>query len=238
LNIVSEPERFSEAHVLSTFAPDIGNALAGVLSATQALRNGGEADPIFRRDLLGAMEDRLQTLRIIYENWVISGSVKLNSLRITPRTIEPAPWLFSILAAWRQRDTAKHLLWDIRLDIDQSRIDFDLELVELALANLLSAAVAAAPERSRLQVSSGYAEKMGLWIEISDQGARFTAERLGDILENPEIPQLATPRLQDGRFLGLRVTGAIAEAHGGRIEAIDREGFSCSLQMTILNQAV
>jgi len=232
---VSEPNTFPEANVLPAFIPAIGNALAGVLSATQALLNGAEADPVFRRDLLGAMEANLQYLRFVYENWVVSGSAGLGDLNPVPREIEPSRWLSGFLAPWRRRIQDRELIWEARVKSNHPPIRFDQDLVGLALENLLALSLAAAPAGSQVLVSSGFAQVGGsLWIEISDQGPGLTDESIKKALfALPEEAQSASMRLGDGRYLGLRVASAVARAHAGRLERVDRSGYSCSLRLTI-----
>ena len=231
---MSEPARFSEAKVLLNFAPDIGNALAGVLSATQALLNGAASDPVFRTDLLGDMEANLQYLRFIYENWVVSGSVNVGKLELVRRDLEPSTWLVNFLAAWPQKALDKRLRWEANVHADHPGVRIDRNLVELALENLLSVSIALAPARSLVRVSSGFSrEDESIWIEVSDQGPELSGETLASVLDRPELGRLESPRLKDGRILGLLVAGAIAQAHGGRLESVNRVEFDCSMRLSL-----
>ncbi|HUF39169.1 MAG TPA: ATP-binding protein [Anaerolineales bacterium] len=235
---MSHSNHLSEAELLFTFVPDIGNALAGVLSATQALMNGAANDPAFRRDLLGDMEDNLHYLRFIYENWVVSGSFRAGEMDLVPRTVEPSTWLTGFLAPWPQRAIDKRLRWEVHVPADHPPARFDQDLVELALENLLSISVAAAPERSQVLVASGYARDGGrLWFEISDQGPELSARMLADVAAGAGPPEIAAPRFADGRFLGLRVANAVARLHGGAITLGESPVFPCSLRMTLRTPA-
>lgn len=231
---MSKSNRFSQAELFFTFVPDIGNALAGVLSATQALRNGAARDPIFRRDLLGGMEENLHFLRFVYENWVISGSVLAGRITLVPRVVEPSIWLANFLGPWQQRALDRSLFWEIRVPADHPPARFDQNLVELALENLLSIAILIAPEQSLVLVSSGFAPEGGsLWIEISDQGPALTSSMLADVIRRRSPTNGDHLRFEDGRYLGLGVAGTVAELHGGLLELVERPGFSCSLRLSI-----
>jgi signal transduction histidine kinase len=224
-----------------TIVPDIGNALAGVLSATQALRNGAARDPIFRRDLLGGMENTLLFLRIVYENWVVSGSVLSGKITLVPREVEPSIWLDNFLGPWLQRALDRRLIWEVQVPADHPPTRFDQNLVELALENLLSIAIDMSPMQSHVLVSSGFSREGGsLWFEVSDQGPALTGSMLADAIRRRSPADGDSPRLDEnnlrfdeGRYLGLSVASAVAELHGGRLEQFERPGFSCSLRLSL-----
>ncbi len=229
-----KPDSVSQADLFFTFVPDIGNALAGVLSATQALRNGAARDPIFRRDLLGGMEDNLLFLRFVYENWVVSGSVLSGKITLFPREVEPSIWLANFLGPWLQRALDRQLIWEVRVPADHPPTRFDQNLVERALENLLSIAIVSAPERSQVLVSSGFDREGGsLWIEISDQGPALTDSMLADAIRRRSSADGDDLRLDEGRFLGLSVASAVADLHGGQLERVEHPGFSCSLRLSL-----
>lgn len=235
---MSKPNNLSQAELFFTFVPDIGNALAGVLSATQALRNGAARDPSFRRDLLGGMEDNLLFLRFVYENWVFSGSVRSGRITLVPREVEPSIWLANFLDPWLQRAFDRGLIWEVRMPADHPLARFDQNLVELALENLLSIAIVTAPEQSQVLVSSGFAREGGsLWIEISDQGPALTGSLLADAIRQRSPGDGDNLRFDEGRYLGLSVANAVAELHGGELEMVERPGFSCSLRLSLQTEA-
>lgn len=230
----SKADFSAEADTLLDLVPDIGNALAGVLSATQALRNGAASDPAFRGDLLGEMEDSLHLLRSLYENWIVSGSVLSGRIALIPRQVEPTPWLSGVLSSWPQREPDKHLRWEIAVRPDHPAIRLDQDLVELALENLLAGSIAAAPDRSGLLVASGFAaEGPGLWIEISDQGQALTGQALSGVIDGVRPPEADGPRFDEGRFIGLRVADAVARLHGGSLAVVGRSGFACTLRLSL-----
>lgn len=214
--------------------PEIGNALGGVLSATQALLNGAENDPAFRRDLLGDMEANLHYLSFMLDNWILYTAIRSGKFNLVRRQVDLQEWLGTLLDSWPKRPYGKRLRWDIRLGQDLPTVLLDLGLVEQALENLRYASVLSAPAGTAIRISAGYLPReRAIWIEISDAGPWLADDILPRLIASPDRIRWAHPRLQHGSHLGLGIAHAIALAHGGRLASYAGHEHASRFRLTL-----
>jgi signal transduction histidine kinase len=117
----------------------------------------------------------------------------------------------------------------VTLDAPHSAlVRFDPRLVGRAVRNLVENAVQASGERGRVEVE----------VEV-EPGEREVVVRVQD--RGPGVPPDLLPRIFEPNFsttsggtgLGLPITQRIVEEHGGRIEAVNREGGGLSVTITL-----
>ncbi|HVS16903.1 MAG TPA: ATP-binding protein [Thermoanaerobaculia bacterium] len=105
-------------------------------------------------------------------------------------------------------------------------VRFDPRLVGRAVRNLVENAVQASGDRGRVEIAvePGGREVV---VRVADRGPGVPPELLPRIFE----PNFSTT--SGGTGLGLPITQRIVEEHGGRIEAINREGGGLSVTITL-----
>jgi signal transduction histidine kinase/ActR/RegA family two-component response regulator len=115
---------------------------------------------------------------------------------------------------------AKELKFLKKLSLAEVRIDADSARLTQILWNLVKNAVKFTPQGGELTISSRL-EKRGssefVLIEVSDTGIGIEAERLAVIFDAFEQGDRAITRQFGGLGLGLAISRALAEAHGGTL---------------------
>jgi two-component system NtrC family sensor kinase len=109
----------------------------------------------------------------------------------------------------------------------------DAELIRQVLLNLLANAVEAAPENGRIEVKAEAVEQGGksmIAVHVSDDGPGMSQEFATRIFE-----PFVTGK-PEGTGLGLYISAAIAERHGGRL-TLDSTGPGGSRFTLLLPQA-
>jgi signal transduction histidine kinase len=120
---------------------------------------------------------------------------------------------------------------DLECDPFERSVPVDGAALGRALAHLIANAVRFTPAGGRVVVR---ARERGdrLRLEVEDSGVGVAPERLSELLTRwlpmpPDLPQPATAGLgfnEPGLGLGLPTARAIAEAHGGTLEALSEPG--------------
>jgi signal transduction histidine kinase len=97
-------------------------------------------------------------------------------------------------------------------------VDGDAERLGQVLGNLLDNALRHTPPGGRVEVRA-HARGRLVVLEVVDTGEGISAEHLGHVFERFYRADLARDRAHGGSGIGLAISKALVEAHGGRIEA-------------------
>lgn len=142
---------------------------------------------------------------------------KSTDLRLTPTPL--AGFLNEIVHdALGLIDAKKHRLQyaspptDILVALDHARMS-------LAITNILNNAIRFTPEGGRIAIQTKVQSSRHVWILISDTGIGLVREEQERIFDRFYQVEDHMTRTQGGLGIGLSITKAVIEAHGGRIWA-------------------
>lgn len=121
--------------------------------------------------------------------------------------------------------------WRVRVDTAGS-IPADRERLETALDGLLENAITATEVGDAIRLGCR-AEGDVLVIEVSDAGTGIRAADLPRIFDRFSRVEVDRARTNGGSGLGLSITKAIVEAHGGTIEVESREGAGTTFRIRL-----
>lgn len=214
--MTAESERL-RSDLLATVSHDLRTPLAAIGgAASTVLQNAGERLAPSERSLLQDITDESERMTRLVENLLQLG--RLDS----GRALISADWYpideivdASLRQSGRTQDTAR-----IRIELpgDPVMVHGDATLLAQLLFNLLDNAANHAPGSEVLLRVSRKADAVR--IEVLDRGPGLgdNPERLFERFERGNQPP------SRGVGLGLAICRAIAEAHGGRIDARNRDG--------------
>jgi len=101
------------------------------------------------------------------------------------------------------------------------------------LINLLSNAVRAAPEGSRVEVAAAYEPAGGISITVRDYGPGIPTAELESVFQPFNNSELERSRRGGGTGLGLWISRTLVELHGGtlRLESDGAHGTTAIVRM-------
>jgi len=139
-------------------------------------------------------------------------------LQLTPETINAHRAIYRALEICQRDIDAKHL--EVRLDLAASafHVRADPARFQQVLWNLIKNAVKFTPTGS-ITISSVNDGSGRLIIEVADTGIGMTRERLARIFKPFEQGEVSITRRFGGLGLGLAISRAMIEAHGGALKA-------------------
>jgi two-component system sensor histidine kinase KdpD len=205
--------------LLSAVSHDIRTPLAGIAGASSSLADSFESlDPQTRKDLLATINDEAERLTQLVENLLhmtrlSSGKVVIN------RQWHPVEDIIGSTLGRMERQLAGRAV-DVHVDDGVPLGHVDAVLIEQLLVNLVDNAVKYSSPGTPIDVTARAAHG-GVELEVSDRGKGFTPgdeERVFDLFYRASD---ARPDRR-GTGIGLAICRAIAEAHGGSIEAHSR----------------
>ena len=132
---------------------------------------------------------------------------------------------FAASAAGRGVEIEVRVPKDLLVDVDELRI-------RQALGNLLENALRHTPSGGRVTIDATRRDG-ALRVEVRDTGEGFPDGSLPGVFEAFARPDASRTRTEGGAGLGLAIVRAIAEAHGGTVEAANLPGGGAAVVLTI-----
>jgi two-component system, OmpR family, sensor histidine kinase KdpD len=204
--------------LLSAVSHDLRTPLASITGAASTLRSQSEKLlPETRQELVDSIADEAERLSRLVSN--LLDMTRLESGVELRRDLYP---LEEIVGAALQRlerqlggrEVTTHLPDDLPL------VPGDDVLLGQLLVNLMENAIKYTPEATPIEVAAECAGD-AIFLEVRDRGPGFAPQEEQRIFEKFQRGRYAGA---SGAGLGLAICRAIAEAHGGSIEALNRAG--------------
>ena len=130
----------------------------------------------------------------------------------------------TVLRVVAQRAEKSGLKIDCSLADDLPALSADERKLKQALLNLLVNAIKFTPDGGRVQLDVRCSEEEGYVFEVSDNGIGMARENIPTALRQFGQIDSALNRKYEGTGLGLPLTKALVEMHGGRLELESRLG--------------
>jgi two-component system sensor histidine kinase KdpD len=224
----AEAERL-QSSLLSSVSHDLRTPLAVITGAASTLLSAAPSvDPAAQRDLLEAIYDESVRLSRLVGNLLDMTRLAAGAMKVHKewQSIEAVVGA----AAGRVEDRLGGRPLKAQVPADLPLVPFDAVLVEQVLINLMENAAKYSPAGAPIEVSASAGASGEVVLEVKDRG--------------PGVPEPERQRIFDkfyrvrgaptgGAGLGLAICRGIVEAHGGRIEALAREGGGSVFRFTL-----
>ncbi len=153
---------------------------------------------------------------------IVNGALEIGSVsgghRLQESTVELAPLIKSAINILSARADDKGI--EITFDRQEAGVLViaDETKITQVLANVLSNAIKYSRRVSRVRVTSGFRDDRSFAIRIADEGVGMSAADIETALLPFGRADYATGQAEPGMGLGLPISKAILEAHGGSLE--------------------
>ncbi len=218
--LLEEVDQWRSA-LVGAVSHDLRTPLASIKAAVSTLRGEFVTIPTEdRRVLLETIEDQCDRLTGLVANLLDMARLEAGTLTLRSETQAVADVVDDAVATVRSA-LARHTL-DVRIDDDLPMIEADPVLISQVLANLLTNAAQHSPDGSVITIA---ASKVGreVAVTVSDEGPGVPEQ------DRERIFHMLDRNAGSGRAgLGLAISTAFVEAHGGRITVTDAPGGGAS----------
>jgi hypothetical protein len=214
----AEAANQSKDHFLAVLSHELRTPLTPVLLAASSMQKDKSLSPealenmemIVRNVRLEAklIDDLLDVTRII------SGKMELS---LEPVDLNKA--ILESVGICRERIDEKGLLLETSLDANVGILTADMLRIQQVLWNLLNNAIKFTPERGTVQISAKRLRPDSCEVRVQDSGIGIGPEALSRIFEPFEQSDRDVTRRYGGLGLGLAISRAVVESHGGTIRA-------------------
>jgi two-component system sensor histidine kinase KdpD len=206
--------------LLDAIAHEFKTPLTSIKAASTALLGGCLRRPEELRELLTVMDEEASRLGTLVTDVVQTARIEAGQVQLKRRPCAINRLVSSLLEEIKSLTDGRH----VQVTLSQAVIEvaLDLELIKLALRQLVDNAVKYSPPYSPLEITAASSE-CDMVISVGDRG--------------PGIPEPELPRIFDrfyrlnaghngipGTGIGLAIARQIVEAHGGTIAVANRPG--------------
>ena len=221
-----------KAGLISTLAHDMRTPLASIKGyATALLMDEVTYEPETQREFLGFIDEECDTLlTLIYDLLESSVIDDAGLLRLEPQPVRLPHLVKSVTDEIARRTDRHRFLFDFPEHFPI--VDADPDRIAQVLRNLLDNAVKYSPEGG-LIVVRGEVRKDEVVVSVADQGVGLTMENLNRLFDKFFRAKPPFGRRVPGSGLGLPISRAIVESHGGRIWAESQLGQGTTLFFTL-----
>ncbi|HEY3764665.1 MAG TPA: ATP-binding protein [Gaiellales bacterium] len=216
-------ERRASENRLRRFVADAGHELRTPLTSVRGyaelFRRGGAAHPDDVGMMMARIESEAQRMGVLVEDLLLLA--KLDQGR--PLAHQQVH-LSELVAEMAGDQNMLQPDWPLELRIDPGvEVVGDEQRLRQAVGNLLANTRAHTPRGTRTTVAVAMRAGMAM-VEVADDGPGIPDEIMGRVFERFFRADPSRSRASGGSGLGLSIVSAIAEAHGGRVEAESPQG--------------
>jgi two-component system, OmpR family, sensor histidine kinase KdpD len=231
---ILEATEHLQTALLNSISHDLRTPLASITGVLSSLRD--EEARLDEETSAGLIDDAYQEaerLNHLVGNLLNMTRLEGGALRVSKTPGEIQDLVGTALAQMGPRLRGR----PVKLDIPDSLplAPMDLSLMTQVLVNILDNAVKYSPPGSPVEISA-YTNDREAVVEVADRGVGIPPGDLTRVFD--KFYRVQRPGSAAGTGLGLSISKGIVEAHGGRIEARNREGggarllFALPLTMT------
>jgi heavy metal sensor kinase len=207
---------------LRRFTADASHELRTPLALMRTELDGALArkrGPEENRRVLLEMQEEVDRMTRLVDRLLMLARADAGSLHPALTPVDVADTLYEAAARWRPEAARKAVQIDVKAP-DSGRIKADPDLLRRVLDNLLDNAVRHTPTDGVVQLA-GERDAQGWHLDVHDGGPGVPAEARSLLFGRFGRLDGSRARNNGGAGLGLALSRAIAEAHGGTLDLVE-----------------
>jgi heavy metal sensor kinase len=193
-------------------------------------RTAGEYQQVLR-----GLEAEVEHMSRMVDQLLMLARADAGALKPAEANLDVADFLHETAARWRPVADSRHVQVDVDAP-DSGSVRADPDLLRRVMDNLIDNATRHTPEGTAVQLSG--APTSGGWnIDVHDQGPGVPVAARSVLFERFARADGARARDTAGAGLGLALSRAIAESHGGSLTLVDQNGTGATFRLFLPRSA-
>lgn len=228
--IESEREKM-RSNLLRAISHDLRTPLTGILGASSAiLENGNRLDQQTHNKLISNVKEDSQWLIRMVENLLSVTRIKEGTMNVTktPEAIEEI--VAETISRIRKRFPKQKIL--VKVPDELLLVPMDGTLIEQVLINLLENAIKHSPLDSEIEVNVKKNELVAVF-EVIDNGPGIAEEDFPYLFKSYVPNGKRSSDSSRGMGIGLSICMSIIKAHGGKMEAVNKNSGGAVFRFTL-----
>lgn len=203
---------------LAVLSHELRTPLTPVLVATTAMLDD-PTTPIEVRPMLEMTRRNIELEARLIDDLLDVTRISRGKLQLNREVVDAHALILQAVEICRDDIRAGGLELNIDLTAESHHVEADPARLQQVLWNLIKNAVKFTPAGGRLAIRSRQGDDPGLIVEVSDSGIGIESAALPVIFDAFEQGETTTRRRFGGLGLGLAISRAVTEMHGGRLSA-------------------
>ena len=205
-----------QATFISVMSHELKTPVAIIKGYAGTLRRTDmELDQPTQAEFLEGIEEEADRLARLIGDLLEVSRIQAGGLRLHPSEVDLAELAAQVVSAYAATTTAA-FEFQLRFEEDLPLVFVDAERVRMVLNNLISNAIKYSPAGGTVRVG-GWKEHAQVLTYVSDEGIGISADEIPRLFSRFYRIDNRLAREMQGSGLGLYLTKAIVEAHGGTI---------------------
>ena len=217
---------------LRRFTADASHELRSPLAVMRSELEGTLArarTPAEYQQVLRGLEAEVEHMSRMVDQLLMLARADAGALRPAETNLDVADFLHETAARWRPVADSRHVQVDVDAP-DSGSVLADPDLLRRVMDNLIDNATRHTPEGTAVQLTG--APTAGGWnIDVRDHGPGVPAAARSVLFERFVRADTARARDTAGAGLGLALSRAIAESHGGSLQLLDQNGSGATFRL-------
>ncbi len=210
-----------KATFISAVSHELKTPVALIKGYASTLRRAdAQWDEATVRESLRVIEEEADHLTELIENLLDASRAQTGSFKLAPVELDINDLVARVVKKFQAQTPTHRIIADVSPTMPL--VFADEARITQVLSNLISNAVKYSPPGSEIRIS-GRATPKEVIITVADQGIGIAPEERDKLFERFYRSERAVRRGTPGTGLGLYLSKAIVEAHGGRIWVEDNE---------------
>ena len=223
-----ETQREIRRRLINDVSHELNTPLSVILLEAKGLRDGLQTAESASDHIIQEV-DRLRGL-VTDLDWL--AETDQGELRLTLETSSVHELLAGELDRWQPQSQARQVDLSLRISDVLPEVDVDRMRVSQALGNVVGNAIHCTEAGGSIVVRAGLEGAAALAISVTDDGVGIDAADLPHVFDRFYRTDQSRSRGIVGKGLGLSITRAIVEAHGGAI-VVASDGLGQGVSVTI-----
>jgi two-component system OmpR family sensor kinase len=217
---------------LRRFTADASHELRSPLALMRSELEGtlarARTAPEYQQVLRG-LESEVEHMSRMVDQLLMLARADAGALRPAETNLDVADFLHETAARWRPVADSRHVQVDVDAP-DSGSVRADPDLLRRVMDNLIDNATRHTPEGTAVQLTG--APTAGGWnIDVRDHGSGVPVAARSVLFERFVRADGARARDTAGAGLGLALSRAIAESHGGSLKLLDQNGSGATFRL-------
>ncbi len=221
-----------KSELLATVSHELRTPLTSIKGALSVLLAEDPPAQEVRAEFLGIAHQNVERVMRLIGNFLNLTRIEAGQIGIAPRPLDLAEVLAAAVGRMRGLAAERRVSLEVEAPPGPLPLTGDPEMLESVFSNLLDNAVKFSPEGAPVNVRIE-ADPRAITVRVRDRGPGIPPEEVARVFERFFRGSPAAAQRVPGTGLGLHISKAIVEAHGGRIGVESRVGEGSTFTVTL-----
>lgn len=230
----------AKSEFLANMSHELRTPLNAIIGFAQLIRSEvlGEIKQKKYLDYLGDIEVSGQHLLDLINDILDLSKIEAGKIELRIHRAELSKLLRDCISMMKERAESAGVNVHLHLPDDPMPIQADSRRLKQVVLNLLSNAIKFTPAGGTVHVAAAVDPQTGARIEIRDTGIGIAESDIERVFEPFTQIENALTRKHEGSGLGLPLTRALVELHGGRLDLKSQLGVGTTVAVTLPPEVV